>query len=62
MRELAVFFWLHRLLSSNLYFRSQSSALIPVLPVPQVTPVFGMYFLQAELTMNECARKRRWTH
>lgn len=27
----------------------------------QVTPAFGMYFLQSELTMNECARKRKWT-
>ncbi|CAL8467573.1 g7111 [Coccomyxa elongata] len=26
-----------------------------------VSPAFGMYFLQSELTMNECARKRKWT-
>ncbi|KAK9828070.1 hypothetical protein WJX81_008066 [Elliptochloris bilobata] len=26
-----------------------------------VTPIFGMYFLQAELTMNECSRRRKWT-
>lgn len=25
-----------------------------------VSPAFGMYFLQAELTMNECARKKKW--
>ena len=26
----------------------------------QVSPAFLMYFLQAELTMNECARRRKW--
>jgi len=25
-----------------------------------VSPAFLMYFLQAELTMNECARRRKW--
>ena len=30
-------------------------------PVLQVTPIFGMYFLQAELTINECSRRRKWT-
>ncbi len=30
-------------------------------PLPQVTPIFGMYFLQAELTINECSRRRKWT-
>lgn len=26
----------------------------------QVTPVMGMIFLQTELTINECARRRKW--
>ena len=30
-------------------------------PLLQVTPIFGMYFLQAELTINECSRRRKWT-
>ena len=29
-------------------------------PTLQVSPAFLMYFLQAELTMNECARRRKW--
>ncbi|KAK9816847.1 hypothetical protein WJX72_006027 [[Myrmecia] bisecta] len=27
-----------------------------------VSPIFGMFFLQSELSMNECARKQRWQH
>ena len=29
---------------------------VPI-PLLQVTPIFGMYFLQAELTINECSRR-----
>lgn len=32
----------------------------PYSPCMQVSPAFLMYFLQAELTMNECARRRKW--
>ena len=41
-------------------FLSCCPALTQPFSNPQVSPAFGFYFLQSELTMNDCARKRRW--
>ncbi|KAK9850079.1 hypothetical protein WJX84_008125 [Apatococcus fuscideae] len=27
-----------------------------------VTPVFGMYFLQSQLSLHECARRQQWAN